>query len=335
VIRNLLVLAVTLALGLLLVESALRVAGATPRNADVNRFFAEGRETTWSVPDAELGWINRPGQSRSVEQGGALMTFWDHGRRASRPDPQRRGRVPVMIIGGSNAQAYGVRDAESFAWLLAEKFPDLWIENFGTGGYGTVQAMLLTERVLGTFYKDVSPRLVLLGFDDSHAMRNVADQSWIMSISDSQGRYVAPPHYRLTGTGEFAFEPFTAIGWWPLERASAAITIVHSAWLREVAYDTGVQAVPVTRWVLSRLAGQLKARGIDFAAVTLENRSGVAEKIFEDAAFPHADCSGPERTEPAQYLLDGGSHPNARLHAHYATCIAALIEERLQIAPSR
>jgi hypothetical protein len=313
-------------------EGVLRLAGVKPRTPQINRFFAEGVETTWSVPDAELGWTNRPGQSRSVEQGAALMTFWDHARRASRPDPEPRAGIPVMIIGGSNAQAYGVRDDESFAWLLAERFPRLWIENFGNGGYGTVQAMLLAERVLGTFYEGVPPGLVLLGFDDSHAMRNVADQSWILSISDSQGRYVAPPHYRMTRSNQFDFRPFTTIGWWPLEQGSAGITVVHTAWLRNVAYDTSAQAVPVTRWVLSRLAGELKARGIEFAAVTLEDRSGTAGAIFADAAFPHVDCSGPERADPAHYLLDGGSHPNARLHAHYAACIATFLQERLNLA---
>ena len=182
--KNILLLVVALLVCAGFAEAAARIVGLKPRVAKVNEFFVSGTETTWSVPDVELGWINKPGTSRSIEEGGAQMTFWSDGRRASRPDPAPKDGAAVMVIGGSNAQSYGVRDTDSFVWRLAERYPLLWFENFGGGGYSTVQAMMTAKRALATVYRERKPRLILLAFDDSHILRNVADQSWIFSISD-------------------------------------------------------------------------------------------------------------------------------------------------------
>src|SRR5947209_6482757 len=99
-----------LLLSVVLAEGIARIAGLHPREIRVNRFFQDNASSTWASPDAELGWINKPGVSQSLEEGHAPMTFWDFSRRASRPDPAPRGRLPVMVVGGSNAQSYGVRD---------------------------------------------------------------------------------------------------------------------------------------------------------------------------------------------------------------------------------
>ena len=117
--KNCLLIVFALLIGLLVSEVAMRLAGFHPRTVNINRFFIPGTETTWSVPDPELGWINKAGISRSIEEGEAPMTFWDYSRRASRQDPAPQGGLPVMVIGGSNAQSYGVRVEETFVSLLA------------------------------------------------------------------------------------------------------------------------------------------------------------------------------------------------------------------------
>lgn len=323
---SLAVLAVALLVSALLAEAMMRLAGFAPREARVNRFFVAGTETTWSQPDAELGWINRAGVSRSLEQGGAPMTFWSHGRRATRAQDEPAPTGPsVMVIGGSNAQSYGVRDEETFVYLLGRRFPDVRFENFGTGGYSTVQASLIAARALGTFYGERKPNLILLGFDDSHIARNVADQSWVFSISDPEGRYVAPPHFRLEG-GTAVFHPFRTIGFWPLEKNSAAITVLHNVWLQSFAYNTAAQGPAVTRDTIAGLRNVAAKDGIDFAVAVLEDRSQVTPNLLRDLSVPVIDCSAPGRERPAEYLLDGGSHPNAKLHAHFADCLMPFLD---------
>ncbi len=324
--KNFALLLIAMVVGALASEGAVRLAGFKPRAVQVNQFFVPG-ETSWSMPDPDLGWINKPGNPRAIGDGDVRMTFWDHGRRATRPDPAPpAGGIPIMIIGGSNAQSYGVVDADTFAWRLAAHDPRLWIENFGTGGYGTVQALMLAERALAGFYHDAKPKVILLAFDDAHILRNVSDQSWIFSISDFEGRYAAPPHYRLEN-GALVFHPYRSIGFWPLERHSAALTLLHNVWLQSFAYNTKGQATAVTRAVIDRLAALAKANGAVFAVAVLEDRGGATRVLFQDAAFPHVDCSGPGRADPKNTYIAANGHPNAQLHAYFAQCIGDWLEK--------
>jgi len=178
-LRNIALLFLSLAVSAFVIELALRFSGFEPRVLEANRFFAEDDGTTWSEPDGELGWVNKPGVAISIEHGNAPMTFWDHGRRATRPDSDAESKKrPIMIVGGSNAQSYGVVDRESFPFLLAQRFPELWIENFGNGGYSTAQALLMAERAVPNFYRNARPELIILTFADSHVAIGLRTVSW-------------------------------------------------------------------------------------------------------------------------------------------------------------
>lgn len=315
----------------LVAELALRFSGFEPRVLEANRFFVEGDGTTWSEPDGELGWVNKPGVSVSIEHGNAPMTFWDHGRRATRPnsDAESKNR-PIMIVGGSNAQSYGVVDEESFPFLLAQMSPELWIENFGNGGYSTAQALLMAERAVSDFYKNERPELIVLTFADSHVARNVSDQSWVYSISDSEGRFVSPPHYRLRN-GELVYRPFETIEPWVLETSSAMVTLIHHIWMQNVQFNSGDEGVAVTQKILSRFATFADQIGANFLVVILEDRNQVSAKVFEGLEFPVLDCSGFARESPDDYLLGGNGHPNAMLHLHYSTCVARWMASNLDV----
>lgn len=327
--KNISLLLITVMVCLACAEGAFRVLGYAPRTLEPNRFFLDGLDSTWSVPDKELGWINRQGVSVSIEEGAAPMTFWSHGRRASRPDSTNpSGNAPIMIVGGSNAQSYGVRDESSFPYLLAKQFSDYWVENFGNGGFGTVQTFLLTKRMLKEFYEGRAPALIIATFADSHVARNVSDQSWVYSISDSAGRYVSPPHFRIDGP-EFSFHPHRTIGLWPLESHSALVTATHHTWLQTIAHETAGQGIPVTRHAFNQLSDLAKAHGSKFLVVVMEDYREIAEDVFKDAEFPVLNCSGFERTAPQEYLLGGGGHPNVSFHEHFARCMGNWIKAHL------
>jgi hypothetical protein len=327
-VKNILLLIFSITISLAMAESALRLAGFGPRVLTPNPFFVENAESTWSVPDRELGWINKEGVSVSIEYGAAEMTFWSDGRRAVRPDASLppSPKLSVMVVGGSNAQSYGVTDEESFVYKLGQRFPDVWFENFGNGGYSTAQAMALTQRVIDRFYAAGEPDLILLTFADSHAARNVSDQSWVYSISDSEGRYISPPHYRLTGDG-LLYVPFRTIAPWPLEARSAALTALHNVWMQSVLYNTTDQAVPVTRQLIQQFAELAAARGSAFVVAVLEDYSQIAGSLFDGVPVETIECSGLQRTAPDEYLLGGAGHPNAKLHDHFAKCVGSWLDD--------
>jgi hypothetical protein len=328
IMKNFSLLFVALIVSCLGTEFALRALGFAPRTLHVNEFFVPDSDTTWSVPDTELGWINRAGSSRAIGEDRATMNFWDFGRRAARPDPAipPGDRIPVLVVGGSDAQSYGVVDEASFPYLLAERYPNLWIENFGTGGYGTVQAVMMAERAYTQFYgSDQKPQLILLTLADSHFARNVSDQSWITSITDAQGRYISPPHYRVSGE-QFVFYPFQAIGFLPLEKRSALVTMMHTAWLNSVAHNSAAEGAPVTRHAVERLTEFAAERNVQLAVAVLLDDTRSTDQVLRGQPFPHKDCSSFGRNNPKKYLLAGNGHPNAELHALFARCIGEWLD---------
>jgi hypothetical protein len=315
-----------LAIGALIAEIALRAIGYSPHRIEPDRMFAAGRPTTWSIPDPELGWINKPGVAISVETGGAEMTFWNFGRRATRPDPlPAPGSIPVMVVGGSTLQGYGVKDEDTFAYKLGREHPQLSFENFGTGGYSTVQALLLAKRAYEKFYGTEKPKAVVLVFDDSHASRNVADQSWVLAMYDSRGEHFAPPHYRVRGD-KLEFRPFRSLPPWPFEGASAALSLLHDSWVR-LKYDSADEAEIVTAHVIDEFEEFARANHMALGVAVLQDTSGIGTRLFANRAFPHVDCSDLEKSDPHKYQLGGSGHPTAEVHAHYTKCVGELIEK--------
>lgn len=325
--KNIALLIGSMGVSLGLAEAALRFAGFDPRVLTPNPFFIENSESTWSVPDPELGWINKPGTSVSIEYGAAEMTFWSDGRRAVRSSPEKpeQSTLSVMIVGGSNAQSYGVADTDSFVFMLGQEFPETWFENFGNGGYSTAQALRLTERVIDRYYGAAEPDIIMLTFADSHIARNVSDQSWVYSIADSQGRYISPPHYRLSGDN-LQFVPFHTVEPWPLETWSATLTVLHNVWMQSVLYNTADQARTVTQRLILRFSDLAQKRGSAFVVAVLEDYAEIAADTLRGTGVEVLDCSGMQRTAPQEYLLGGAGHPNPKLHDHFAECISAWLE---------
>ena len=51
-----------------------------------------------------------------------------------------------MVIGGSFSLGWGVNDEDTFSSKLQKKYTNFKVYNFGQGGYGSVQSLLLLER---------------------------------------------------------------------------------------------------------------------------------------------------------------------------------------------
>jgi len=330
-LKNLTLIVFTFIICFFVSEFALRQIGYEPRLLEPNRFFQENKQTTWSEYDEILGWVNREGLSISIEDGSAPMTFWSYGRRATRSDELNiSDKINIMLVGGSNAQSYGVRDYDSFPYLINEMFPDVKIENFGTGGYGTVQSLLLARRMLKDYYINSPPDLIILTFADSHIARNVSDSSWIYKISDSNGFYVSPPHYRLDKDG-IAFNPFATIKPWLAETSFASLTILHDLWIRYYKYNNIHEGIIVTKRLLNDFSNLAEKNSSNFLVLILEDYALVSEELFMDSNFAVLNCSGYERTQSKEYLLGGGGHPNAKYHRFFSTCLGPWIQNYISL----
>lgn len=277
-----------------------------------------------------LGWVNRPGVHLSWDTGNAPMTFSADGRRATRPtaDVPQHPEGQVALIGGSFTQGYGVEDRHAFGWLLDARFPGLSVDNYGTGGYGTYQSLLLLEELFRQ--DDFRPRLVIYGFAAFHGERNVGAYRHVVTLRTQVGERLAPPHM-LIAQGELAHQAPFYIRGWPLEDRSALVSLVHLSQLRWTLRGREQQIEPVTQRLLSRMDRLARDRGSRLLVAILEgqqrDREGQAPYAYflREQGIAYVDCIHPEYGDDPRLRLGGSGHPSPVLHAAWADCIAAWI----------
>ncbi len=320
---RLILLLVSIAAGLAVGEVAARLVGIRP-------IAALPLPVQVAVEHPTLGWVNRPGVHLSWDTGNAPMTFWLDGRRATRaaPDAPPEAHAQVALIGGSFTQGYGVADEHAFGWLLDARFPDLGVDNYGTGGYGTYQSLMLLEQLFRE--ADFRPRLVIYGFAAFHGERNVGAYRHVVTLRTQVGERLAPPHVLIAQDALTHRDPFYIRGW-PLEDRSALVSLVHLIQLRWTLRGREQQIEPVTQRLLERMDRLARDRGGRLLVAILEGhprgREGQAPyaRFLQDQGIAYVDCIHPEYGNDPRLRLGGSGHPSPVLHAAWADCIAAWI----------
>lgn len=324
---NWLLVAFVTALCILLFEGTMRLAGFVPGPHISFRPDPHSANEDWAAPDQELGWVNKQGTARSTEPGQALMTFLADGSRANpTADDKKAAQLRVLLVGDSFTQGYGVGDEETYFHYLNLRFPQIFFESFGTGGYNTIQATAMAERVLTRRQAEgARPILVIYGMIHDHLLRNVG--KYRESLTDSLGRhYLSPPHARLDAS-EVEIHPYREREPWPLERRSVILSLLHKAWIRHgLGVADEAEAASVTRELLERFAQTVRAHGSIPLVVVLDWPRDQAQMIDAESV-EILDCTHPGwGNDPS--LRTGGTvgHPTAVMHAHYAACIGDWIE---------
>jgi len=138
-LRMLRLIGVNVAVGVVLLEGGLRLAGLDP-----------GR--VWE-PDPELGWRHVPGERRRWrEEGDALVVINSEGRRdRERPAEKPADVYRIGFFGDSMTEGVQVDLEQTFAYRLEERLRGrtsrpVEVLNFGVNGYGPAQEYLLFRR---------------------------------------------------------------------------------------------------------------------------------------------------------------------------------------------
>ena len=320
---RLILLLVAVAVGLAVGEVAARLVGIRP-------IAALPLPVQVAVEHPSLGWVNRLGVHLSWDTGNAPMTFWADGRRATRvtPDVPQEAVGQVALIGGSFTQGYGVVDEHTFGWLLDARFPGLSVDNYGTGGYGTYQSLLLLAQLFRQ--ADFRPRLVIYGFAAFHGERNVGAYRHVVTLRTQVGERLAPPHVLNTHGALTHQAPFHIRGW-PLEDRSALVSLVHLSQLRWMLRGREQQIEPVTQRLLARMDRLARDRGSRLLVVILEGQPRDREeqapyaRFLREQGIAYVDCTHPGYGDDPRLRLGGSGHPSPVLHAAWADCIAGWI----------
>jgi len=255
------------------------------------------------------------------------MRFESDGSRATRAGRKGSGGS-IAIVGGSFTEGFAISDQETFAWKLQEQFPSMRVRNYGHGGYGTYQSLLLLEQVLA---QTPPPRMALYGFYEGHEIRNVATVEWLEMLSMMARRHstISVPYATLDHEGAVLRHRPASYPLWPLRERSAAINFLQHAYARLTAWHRTSQRAAVTEQLLLEMSRACKARGTDLVVVYLfmnaENKARYS-RLLEDNDVAFVDCTRP--LLPA-FQVPGDGHPNGRLNTIWAECIAAAIRGRM------
>jgi hypothetical protein len=283
-------------------------------------------------PDPVLGWRHKAGDYRfpafSPLGRGARMRFLADASRSTGTPPDVDGGA-IAIVGGSFTEGFAIDDHETFAWKLQEKFPSLRVKNYGHGGYGTYQSLLILEEVLS---QRPPPVMALYGFYEGHEIRNVASVDWLEMLSKTARRHrtIAVPYASLGDDGAIVRHRATSYPVWPLREQSAAIAFLQRGYASLRARERIAQRAAVTEQLLLEMQRASEAGGADFVVAFLyasaENRARYSG-FLDQHGVAFADCAQP--LLPA-FQVPADGHPNEKLNAIWANCIADAIGPRLE-----
>jgi hypothetical protein len=312
-------------------EVTLRTAGISPWTDAID---PSKRTQPLYEPDLELGWRNRPANiALAARPGGEPLrwTFLADGTRSTAPEGHP-GRPVVALVGCSFTQGIGLSDRETYAWNLQLKRPELAIRNYGTGGYGTYQSLLVLERLFASL-RSPRPDLVLYGFIEHHEIRNVAAPEWtrLLASTSSVGR-VDLPYCSIDADGSLRRHDPEHYPIFPLMRYSSIANQLQQTFIDLVTDPRRSRRRQVTERLLAAMDDTCRSNGVAFAVLLLHASQEVAAHYREFCTSEGIACFDIVSPMTADLRLPNDNHPNAKQNLIWAERIDQLIEAKLLVA---
>jgi hypothetical protein len=283
-----------------------------------NSHFDIGSVYGWAQTDPDTGWKNKEGTSVSMEPGNVNMTFWSHGRRATRARPELNPKLPTAIIlGDSISQGYGIIDAETYGYIVQTEHPEWNVENLSTGGYGGYQSLLMLRKVYQE--KFLQPKLVVYAFAGFHANRDVANFPWVEGFINNKGEWFAPPNV-IARDGKLLESPLTVYPAWPWEHDSRLVRVLKKGYLKFIYGQREKYENDVTKLEISEMRRLSEANGAKFLVLRLIPGTNDVDKYLGDSKASVVDCVVDVTSPPTK--VGGVGHPSGMVHAQWAQCLS-------------
>jgi hypothetical protein len=285
-------------------------------------------------PDPVLGWRNKEGRFlvRVMNSAGAApyrVTNLANGRRATEREGVNPRRKVVALVGCSFTQGQGISDDETYAWWLQQKHPGVELRNYGTGGYGTYQSLLLLERLFRG-PKSEHPSVVVYGFIGSHEERNVATADWMQNLYRYSDRgHVDVPFCTLEASGTLRRHEPERYQPLPLSGQLAAVARLEIAIARLATLSRNAQKRGVTEKLILEMRDLCRSNGAEFAvAILLANGEKKAHYIrfYRTNQIDFVDCA---RGLAPEFQVPGEGHPNGKLNSLWAASLDLALGPRL------
>ena len=322
---------VAIIIALLFAEVLLRIVGIKPWEYII---INEGKIFK---PDPTLGWRAKTGSyiipPNHLSSKQFQISFEKDGQRKT---GKNNGSVDgeILVIGGSFAQGWGVNDEDTFSSKLQKKHTNFKVYNFGQGGYGSIQSLLLLEEQIP---KMKSPKLVIYGFIEHHEYRNTARGEWLRVLAKYSRRGAVKTPYGYIGkNNKLIIQPPIGYINLPLREVSSLVTLFEKAYMKQRTKkgfprdsQRKKQQKLVTEKTVLQMAEISNKFDADFILVILDwsNRytKDHYESFLKKNEIKFVNCAIPLIDE---MVLIGDYHPSEKAHTYYNECLVDYIKKQ-------
>ena len=316
-------------IALLSAEAALQLAGYQPWKANIN-----GNRQKFHESHPVLGWRSMEGSYLlpPYHPSGTDIhyTFLANGMRKSHESQNnsRDDRPKLLLLGGSYTQGWAISDDETYAWKLQERFPFVEVMNYGVGGYGTYQSLLVLEKVLPSI---PNPRLVIYGFIEHHESRNAGTANWMEAVLKFGRKDIFLPFVTMNTDGYLVRHPPEHLRLWPLRKKSSLVSSSQNVFMRIKAKGRAKERRRVTEQLLLETQKLCQGHGTDLFVVILASTQSTTKhymEFLENNNIMVADCTYPLTSK---MKVKGDGHPNSKQNTKWSAGIADALSKRLEL----
>ena len=225
----------------------------------------------------------------------------------------------VLVIGGSATQGWAVDDTETFSWFLQKKLNNLKVKNYGVGGYGTYQSLLLLENIMEN--NNVT-QYVIYGFVKQHEVRNIAHGSWLHLLTKYSKRdHLELPYASLDKNNKLVKNPPVQYINLPFRKQSAFVAKLEKKIMNMKSVLRDHNKTKITQGILLEMKKISELNESKFVFVFLHSNPEILNSysnFLKKNKILFVNCSYPETRE---YQVENEGHPNEKLHKLWANCI--------------
>ena len=303
---------------LIILEALLRFTGAQPRK---NPDFTKNEPLT-NISDPILGWIPKKGTHEfkpwSIDGKKTYLTVNnDRSRFTGNVDDDKK---KIIFIGGSITQGWAISDNETFAYLIQKQNNNKKVYNFGVGGYGGFQSLLLLEKI----FKDKDNiDLVIYGIIPHHETRNTAAGSWMYLLNFFSKRgFISLPYGSVDKNKNLIkHKPIEYITL-PFGTKSSLIAKIEKRIMKIRSLFREKKQTQISMSIINEMNKLSLKKDSKFVLLVLEKFSDskfVDYKIFlKKNNITYIECPMPQGQE---FVVQGDGHPNDLSHQNVSECI--------------
>jgi len=303
---------------LIFIEIILRFTGALPRR---NPDFTINEPLT-NISDPVLGWVPNKGDHKfkpwSNEGKETYFTINQDKSRFTGVVDENKNKI--VFIGGSITQGWAVSDDETFSFFYQKKNNNYKVYNFGVGGYGGYQSLLMLEKV---FNEKNKIKLVIYGLIPHHEIRNTAAGSWMYLLNFFSKRgFVSLPYGSVDKNKNLIKNKPIEYITLPLGKVSSLVAKIEKRIMKVRSLFREKKQTEISLAIINEMNKLSLKNNSKFVLLILDefydNRSNEYYSFLKNKNIPYIKCLIPKGQK---YGVPGDGHPNKLSHSEIGECI--------------